>query len=343
MDSPASQGRVALETSASQARSPSVSVIIPAYNTAQYIGETLDSVFGQTYTDFEVLVINDGSPDTEALEAVLRPYLERIVYLKQENRGPAAARNLGIQQARGEYIAFLDSDDCWLREYLACQMSMFDVTPAPDIVSADTELFGDSPLAGKSFWELYPPRGPATLKSLLTRDCAIMPSCTVARRSVLFRAGLFDEDISGAEDLDLWLRAVHSGARLVLQRHVLGRRRLHGGALTAAPLRIQAEAVRVLDKLERTLQLAPDVLSALQQRRTHTEALVALEEGKRFLETGEFDRARGSLLQASAYFRTPKLWLVLLALRVAPGLVTLGVRVRRRWRPEPESWKGKRV
>src|SRR5215467_1463918 len=128
MDSPASQARVAVETRAAQARAPSVSVIIPAYNTARYIGEALDSVFGQTYRDFEVIVINDGSPDTEALEAVLRPYLDRIVYLKQENRGPAAARNLGIHQARGEYIAFLDSDDCWVEEYLARQMSMFDAT-----------------------------------------------------------------------------------------------------------------------------------------------------------------------------------------------------------------------
>jgi hypothetical protein len=332
-----------LEASASQARSPSVSVIIPAYNSASYIGETLDSVFAQTYRDFEVLVINDGSPDTEALEAVLRPYLDRIVYLKQNNRGPAAARNLGIRQARGEYIAFLDSDDCWLRDYLARQMSMFDATPAPDMVSADTELFGDSPLAGKSFWELYPPRGPATLKSLLTRDCAIVTSCTVARRSVLFSAGLFDEDICGPEDFDLWLRVVHSGARLALQRHVLGRRRLHGGALTAAPQRIRAEAVRVLTKLERTLQLAPEILSALRQRRAHTQALVALEQGKQFLEAGELDRARGSLLQASAYFRTRKLRLVLLGLRVAPGLVALGLRGWRRWRPAAGSWKGERL
>jgi glycosyltransferase involved in cell wall biosynthesis len=320
-----------------------VSVIIPAYNSASYIGETLDSVFAQTYRDFEVLVINDGSPDTEALEAVLRPYLDRIVYLKQNNRGPAAARNLGIRQARGEYIAFLDSDDCWLRDYLARQMSMFDATPAPDMVSADTELFGDSPLAGKSFWELYPPRGPATLKSLLTRDCAIVTSCTVARRSVLFSAGLFDEDICGPEDFDLWLRVVHSGARLALQRHVLGRRRLHGGALTAAPQRIRAEAVRVLTKLERTLQLAPEILSALRQRRAHTQALVALEQGKQFLEAGELDRARGSLLQASAYFRTRKLRLVLLGLRVAPGLVALGLRGWRRWRPAAGSWKGERL
>jgi len=199
------------------------------------------------------------------------------------------------------------------------------------MVSADTELFGDSPVVGKSFWELYPPRGPATLLNLLTRDCAIVTSCTVARRSVLLRAGLFDEDIRGGEDLDLWLRAVHSGARLVLQRNVLGRRRLHSEALTVNELRIQADAVRVLDKLERTLQLTPDVLGALQRRRAHTQASLDLEQGKRFLEDGEIDHAEGSLLRAAAYFGTLKLRLVLFGLRVAPRLVALGARVQRRW------------
>jgi len=334
MDSPATHARMAADTSAARARSPSVSVIIPAYNCARYIGETLDSVFAQTYRDFEVIVVNDGSPDSEVLETVLRPYFDRVVYLKQENRGPAAARNLGIQRARGEYIAFLDSDDCWLPEYLAVQMGVFEITPAPDMVSADAELFGDCPEAGKSFWELYPPQGPATLKNLLTRDCAIVTSCTVARRSVLVAAGLFDEDIRGPEDLDLWLRAVYGGARLVLQRNVLARRRLHSDALTAVPLRIQAEAVRVLDKLERTLQLPPDVLAALQQRRAHTQACLSLGQGKRFLEAGEIGPARASLLQASAYhFRNPKLRLLVLGLRVAPRLTTAAARVWRRWRP----------
>jgi hypothetical protein len=316
-----------------------VSVIIPAYNSARYIGETLNSVFGQTYRDFEVLVINDGSPDTEVLEAVLRPYFERIVYLKQQNRGPAAARNFGIQQARGEYVAFLDSDDWWLPEYLASQMRMFDETPAPDMVSADSELFGDSPHAGKSFWELYPPRGPATLKNLLTRDCAIVTSCTVARRSVLFRAGLFDEDICGPEDLDFWLRAVHSGATLVLQRRVLGRRRLHGDALTAAPLRIWGEAVRVLNSSSGRCSSLRSPLRASAAARGHSGLPLPWSRASDFLEAGEIDRAKSSLLQAAAYFRTPKLRLVLFGLRVAPRLVTLGVRVRRRWRPEAGSWK----
>src|SRR3954469_6661492 len=83
---------------------PQVSVIIPAYNIAPYIIETLDSVLAQTFTDYEVIVVNDGSPDTEEFEAAFQPYLDRIVYLKQENGGASLARNTGLHAARGEFI-----------------------------------------------------------------------------------------------------------------------------------------------------------------------------------------------------------------------------------------------
>src|SRR3982751_5296129 len=86
---------------------PALSVIIPAYNTASYIGEALESVFAQDFTDYETIVVNDGSPDTLELERALEPYRERIIYLKQENRGPGGARNTGISRARGRYVAFL--------------------------------------------------------------------------------------------------------------------------------------------------------------------------------------------------------------------------------------------
>jgi hypothetical protein len=312
-------------------RPPTVSVIVPAYNAAPYIGEALDSVFGQTYRDFEVIVVNDGSPDTAALETALRPYLDRISYLQQQNAGPAAARNRGILRARGQYVAFLDSDDCWLADYLASQMKLFDRSPPPDLVSSDTELFGDSPQAGKSFWELFPPKGSATLKDLLTRGCAIVTSCTVARRQVILDAGLFDEDFYRSEDLDLWLRLAHGGVRIVLHRRVLARRRVHGDALTASGLKIQRDEVRVLDKLERTLDLDPDARAALRQRRAHTEACADLEEGKRYLAAGEVERARELLQRAFAFFRTAKLRLVLIGLRMVPRLVPLGAAVWGRW------------
>jgi Glycosyl transferase family 2 len=322
---------MAFRTGSCQTRSPAVSVIIPAYNTAKYIGDTLESVFGQTYKDFEVIVVNDGSPDTDALETVLEKYFDRIVYLKQENRGLGAARNLGLRAARGEYVALLDSDDMWLPEYLACQMKMFNQTPAPDMVSADAELFGDTVDAGKSFWELYPPQGSATLKTLLTRDCAIFPSCTVARRQVILEAGLFDENFRAVADFDVFLRIAYGGARLALQRKVLARRRVHGGALTAGEVTIQRAEVRVLDKLERTLQLPPDILLALQQRRAHTQACLDLADGKQYLDVGDIDRARDAFQKAYAFFRTTKLRLVLLGLQTAPRLTTLGAKAWCRW------------
>ena len=96
-----------------ESATPRVSVIMPAYNVAAYIGETLESVFAQTYSDYEIIVVNDGSPDTPELERVLAPYSERIVYVTQENRGLSGARNTALKVARGEFIALLDSDDVW--------------------------------------------------------------------------------------------------------------------------------------------------------------------------------------------------------------------------------------
>ena len=107
---------------------PLVSVIIPAYMAAAYIHETLESVFRQTYRNFEVILINDGSPDTEDFERAIAPYRDRIIYIRQENGGPSAARNTGIRRARGEYLAFLDSDDVW---YPTCLAALVELALSP--------------------------------------------------------------------------------------------------------------------------------------------------------------------------------------------------------------------
>ncbi len=122
---------------------PTVSIVIPAYNVAPYIGETLDSVFAQTFGDFEVIVINDGSPDSEDLERALARFIDRINYIKQENRGASAARNAGLHAARGEFIAFLDADDLWLPNYLDEQIKFIRGRNC-DLVCADAEVFSDS-------------------------------------------------------------------------------------------------------------------------------------------------------------------------------------------------------
>src|SRR2546430_792308 len=123
--------------------SPRISVIIPAYKTAHLIAGCLDSVFSQTFQDFEALVVNDGSPDTPELETVLQPYMERIVYIRQPNKRAAGARNTAIQQARGEFLAFLDSDDSWLPDHLASQMKLVDADPSLDLVYSNALLIGN--------------------------------------------------------------------------------------------------------------------------------------------------------------------------------------------------------
>ncbi len=117
---------------------PKVSVVIPAYQVTQFIAQTLDSVFAQTYNDFETIVVNDGCPDTAALEAVLQPYLPRLRYCRQENRGPSGTRNTGIRMARGEFIALLDSDDLWMPEFLEQQMCFLEDNPSLGMVWCDS-------------------------------------------------------------------------------------------------------------------------------------------------------------------------------------------------------------
>ena len=111
-----------------------VSVIIPCYNTAGYVVETLESVFSQTYKDYEVVVVNDGSPDTPSLELALAPWRDKITYIKTENHGLAGARNNGIRASSGELVALLDSDDVWEPNYLEVQVSKLDENPSADIV-----------------------------------------------------------------------------------------------------------------------------------------------------------------------------------------------------------------
>jgi glycosyltransferase involved in cell wall biosynthesis len=117
---------------------PDVSVIVPAYRAAAHIGAALDSAFAQTFSEFEVIVVNDGSPDTPALIEALAPYAPRIRYIQlRANRGPAVARNTGIAVARGRYIAFLDVDDRWSPRFLFSQIAYLDSHQSCGLVYAD--------------------------------------------------------------------------------------------------------------------------------------------------------------------------------------------------------------
>jgi glycosyltransferase involved in cell wall biosynthesis len=180
-----------------------VSVIIPTFNHGDFIVDTLESVFAQTYQDYEVIVVNDGSPDDT--EVVLRPYIEaqRIRYLCQENQGVAASRNAGLALARGEWIAFLDDDDLWPTDKLAWQVACLESSNAV-MVGGLCSLFGDAKdrkmlLTSHDFKAFMTP-------DLFKSNPFGSPGQTLIRKSALNQIGGFDPLIWGVDDMDLWIR-----------------------------------------------------------------------------------------------------------------------------------------
>lgn len=200
---------------------PAVSVVIATYNYGRYLGSALASVQAQTFEDFEVLVVDDGSTDDTA--AVVQSYLSdrRVRYLRTDHRGQPRAKNVGIRAARAPLIAFLDADDLWLPTKLQRQIQLLENEPAAGVVHAPRRLIDE---AG---WELeYDspdlPRG-QVLESLFVNNFVCF-SAAVVRRRVFERVGLFDEQLPLAIDYDLWLRAArhfhfdHVAEPLVLYR-----------------------------------------------------------------------------------------------------------------------------
>lgn len=303
---------------------PAVSVIIPAYNVASYIAETLDSMFSQTFTDYEVIVINDGSPDTEEFERALESYRDRISYIRQENGGASSARNAGLRVARGEFIAFLDADDVWAPDYLSAQLQ-FIREHGCDLVCADAMITGESPDAGQTYMETLmksaPATGEVTFLQLVSAEKSLITSGVVARRDLILEVGLFDLTLRNAQDFDLWLRLARHGARLAYQRRVLLEYRTRQGSLTGDAINSHLRELRVFDKIEKSYPLSPaeraQVSSVIRKRR----ALLEYELGKLYLLPGEFDRARESFIRANSLGRNWKPRLALWLTRVAPRLL----------------------
>ena len=300
-----------------QTKPPLVSVIVPAYNVAEFIGDALNSVLAQTFTDHEIIVINDGSPDTEALEKVLAPYMSRIVYLKQENRGVSAARNTGIKAARGLLIAFLDGDDTWLPHYLEVQVPRIQADPAIDVLYPNVIMFGDSSEAGEEFMTICPSNGEVTFERLLLQECNVS-NASIARREAILRAGLFDESLRSVEDFDLWLRVIKQGGRIAYHREVLARYRRRHGSLTANPIWLSEHILKVLRKVKQTMDLTPSESVTLDNQLEHFHALLRLHQGKHAFFAGDTAGAINGLTEANRFFRKRKVSFTVMMLRIAP-------------------------
>lgn len=297
---------------------PKVSIIMPAYKTADLIAASLDSVLAQGFQDFETIVVNDGSPDTPELERVLAPYLDKIIYIKQENKRAAGARNTAIRRARGEFLAFLDSDDKWLPDHLAAQMELFNKDPKLDLVYANCYAWSDPNLL-ETFMDLCPSEGPATFLTLVPEKCQIPVSTVVARKSAVEKAGLFDETLQQCDDHDLWLRVAFHGAKIGYTRRIQAR--LYSGrpgSLGVSSVKMLHAYLTILEKLDRELPLSVEERACLRQRCSEVRAQYLLEEGKLQLGNAQFQTARSLFAEANVQLRRPLLDVVQVGLKVAP-------------------------
>ncbi len=179
-----------------------ISIIIPTYNRQEFLAKAVDSVLGQTCTDFELIVVDDGSTDDTARLAA--GYGGRVRYLRQENRGPAAARNTGIRAAEGELLAFLDSDDSFAPEKLALQQAAMAARPEYLISHTDEIWYRRGELLHQKK-KHFRPHG--LIFAACLKLCVVGMSTVMVRREFFDKIGYFDEELPCCEDYDLWLRA----------------------------------------------------------------------------------------------------------------------------------------
>lgn len=297
-----------------------MSVIIPAFRAAAYIREALDSVVGQAGPQVEIIVINDGSPDTPTLERVLEPYRDRITYLQQQNGGVASARNAGILAARGEWLAFLDADDVWMPNYLEAQLGFLRTHPEVDMVFPNSVYFGETARAGRCTMDFMPIDGEITFLKTLAGDCTIT-YCALVRRSMVIRAGLFDTTLRGSEDFNLWLRILKAGGRIAYQATPLHRYRRHDASLTSNALWMAERILESLQRSEETIPLSQEEHRAAEKHRRKIKLQIAMLRGKAAFEAKDWAQAIGYYKEANRIQPRRKLRFILLLLRFCPGVL----------------------
>lgn len=256
---------------------PLVTVVIPTYNRALFVTKAIDSVLGQTFTDYEIIVVDDGS--TDPTKEILNGYVEKIRYIYQDNSGVSAARNTGIRIARGEWVAFLDSDDEWRTDYLSKQIKR--VRDFPSIVMQTTNcLFIGLDGMTRSYFEIN-----GSLAEFSGMDYLFIKEpfrfivkhgpwqvgSTIIRRKAITEVGLFDTSFNINEDFDIMARVALEGSFGLIKEELVNvyRRNEPTECLTNQvkknPIQAMESAAEIYKKLIRIETLNNEDRKALNQ------------------------------------------------------------------------------
>lgn len=258
---------------------PTFSVVVPAFNAERTIAATMRSVLMQTRSDFELLVVDDGSTDATAERVEGLAGDPRVRLLRQENSGVATARNSGIAAARGRFVSFLDSDDLWLPSYLETMGDALDANDDAGLAFTDAWVwdehvrrFARQTIMVTGNPPVVVPDDPRELFRLLLAGNFVYTSATV-RRSVLAEVGGFNGAVSPAEDWELWLRVAAHGHRAVRPAGVLCVHRVRAGSLSSDRGVMLAAATRLF-RVVATEYVLDDELRAHVEGRLRSVGLV---------------------------------------------------------------------
>jgi glycosyltransferase involved in cell wall biosynthesis len=283
---------------------PLVTAAIPTYNRARYLPGALESVFAQTFADYEVLVVDDGS--TDETPELLAGYGDRIRVVRQENAGRSAARNRAVTEARGRYLSFLDSDDRWQSDKLAREVPVLEANERVALVHGHVDLIGpdDEPLPEET--ERHHALFSAAHRNGVTYagyafDCRCFSSATTSRVDALKGVGLYDPELL-LDDYDVYLRLALDHEIVFLEGPAVALYRHHPGQMTTYELTMGQ--IQTAEKHLRLLDERPEVRDVELARRNFLLMLA-----RSWAVLGDQRRSRRFLVQA---------------LRLDPGLIRQG-------------------
>ena len=273
-----------------------VSVVIPTYNCERFVGEAIESVLAQTYNDFELIVVDDGSEDKTADK--IEQYKGKLTYLYQPNCGQAKAKNLGCAHAFGEYRAFLDSDDRWYPNKLELQVEALDKNPQAGLVYSDVDLIDEEGnLLEKAHLLRRSKKSKRLPESFIGNHMFPFPSTVLLRKDIFEKAGGFDPSFyQNAEDFLLWAR-IYRVSEFIRAPQPLTQRRVHRDQASRSKGRTK-EVIHMMNELWNLFSNEPQIQVSLLRQYGRTLS----REGQHLIREGNIDQGRKYLLLSFQYY-----------------------------------------
>ena len=269
---------------------PSVSIVIACYNAAGTVGEAVRSALAQTVPASEVIVCDDGS--TDDLDSALTPFLDRIVLLRRENRGPAAARNTAVRAASSEFVAILDADDVYEPRRIEALRALAALRPDLDLVTTDAFVEREGVPIGRLF-DLCPFECADQRNAILSTS--FVGAWPAVRRRRLLELGGFDESLRIAEDWDMWLRLILTGSLAGAVNVPLMTYRRHALGLTGVARRSHRAGIEMLERSRSNVNLSPSERRELERSIKRKLRRLALEE----IDAAAVSGSRSALVRSS--------------------------------------------